>query len=420
MKLAHPSTAGAGTGYCPQGYGLFGKGLWTVLMPVIRAVSRPERRAVLRQKFRPDAMTILHMKPGLLPCLLLGLLLTAPWGQTLGQGKGKKAPRARPVVVAEVKAVTELPTFKASGLLAPISKALLSVEVSGRVAEIYLREGDHVRQGQVLARLGNADLKLNRMVLAARVKEAEAEVALNRQKLRRTEALHKRNLASAEQFENETASIAVTVARHASAVAQLARVESQLDMLVVRAPISGQIINSDLEIGQWINTTKPIYEIYNFNQFELFVGVPSRFFNKITRATPVTLHVAEIDKVLKGKIRAAVRHVDSASGNFMLRIEVDNPDQTSLSGLLANIEVPVGSAGSVLTVPRDAIVRRGGKTQVVVVRDGKAHIVSVRVKGNINQSDVIVRGGLKAREMVVVRGNERLRPGMPVVVAGKL
>jgi RND family efflux transporter MFP subunit len=350
---------------------------------------------------------------------MMGLLLCT--GVSLGQGKGKgKAPRPKPVVVAPVRSVTDPPTFKASGLLSPMSKALLSVEVAGRVTAIKRREGDYVKKGHVLAVLNNTDLELNRMVLRARVKEAEAELLQSRQSLRRTSELHRQNLASLEKYENVTASAQVMEARHASAVAQLKRVQTQVDLLTLRAPISGQIIKTDLEIGQWINSNKPIFEIYNFSRFELLVGLPGKFLNKVSKGSMVKVNVGEIGEVLQGKILAVVRHVDAFSGNFKLRIGADNPRGLPLSGLLARIAVPVGGGEAVLTVPRDAIVRRGGKTTVVVVRGGKAQIVPVSVKGNINQSDVIVDGTLKAKEEVVVRGNERLFPGTPVMITGKL
>lgn len=368
-----------------------------------------------RSRVLPPRTMALPM--ALIMALMAALLLSAT--VSLGQGKGK-TPRPKPVVVAPVRSVTDPPTFRASGLLSPMSKALLSVEVAGRVTAIKRREGEYVKKGQVLAVLNNTDLKLNRMVLRARVKEAEAELLQSRQSLKRTSELHRQNLASLEKYENVTASAQVMKARHASAVAQLKRVQTQVELLTVRAPISGQIIKTDLEIGQWISSNKPIFEIYNFSRFELLVGLPGKFMNKVSTDSAVKVNVGEIGEVLQGKILAVVRHVDAFSGNFKLRISADNPRGLPLSGLLAHIAVPVGGGEAVLTVPRDAIVRRGGKTTVVVVREGKAQIVAVSVKGNINQSDVIVAGTLKAKEEVVVRGNERLFPGTPVMITGKL
>jgi RND family efflux transporter MFP subunit len=353
---------------------------------------------------------------------LIALLLSAALGAAHGQGKSKgAAPRARPVVVAQVRQVSELPTFKANGLLSPVEKALLSVDVPGRVEAIHVRQGIRVKQGQVLAELTNTELRLNRGVLRAQVREAEAQLALSRQKLLRAQALFKQKLASAEQYENEAAATDVTIAKLESTRAQLKALQAKLEMMVVRAPISGQVIRSELEIGQWISSNKPIYEIYNYDRFEVLVGVPGRFITRINREGPVSVQVTEIGKDLQGKIAAIVRHVEAASGNFLIRVRVDNPKGIPLSGLLAQIDVPLGNQASVLTVPRDAIVRRAGKTHVVAVKEGKAQIVPVRVEGNFDQDEVIVTGNaLRAGDTVVVRGNERLFKGAPVRVTGNL
>jgi multidrug efflux pump subunit AcrA (membrane-fusion protein) len=108
--------------------------------------------------------------------------------------------------------------------------------------------------------------------------------------------------------------------------------------------------------------------------------------------------------------------VDTASGNFMLRIDVDNPKGLTLSGLLAEAEVPTGAEAKVKVVPRDAIVRRGAATQVVVVRENKAQVVPVTVTGDLRDQVIVVSNDLKPQEQVVVRGNERLFPGMPVSI----
>ena len=348
------------------------------------------------------------------------LLLLGGAGAVLGQGN-KKAPRAVPVVVAPVRVVSESPTFKASGLLSPVDKALLSVDVPGRVVAIRKREGEEVTSGEVLAELENTSLKLELVVRRARLKETEALLALSRQKVARAKALYEQKLASAEQYENESAASAVIEAQRGSAQAQIERLISQIGMLVVRAPISGQIVKAELEIGQWITSNNPIYQIFNYKRFEVRVGLPGKFLTTIPVGAPVAISIPELEQKLRGTIQTVIRHVDTSSGNFVLRIRVTNPKGVSLSGLLAQVEVPVGKAARVITVPRDAIVRRGGVTQVVVVRKGVAQIVRVIIKGNFGAGAVIIAGGvLKPKEQVVVRGNERIRPGTPVRVTGTL
>ena len=134
----------------------------------------------------------------------------------------------------------------------------------------------------------------------------------------------------------------------------------------------------------------------------------------------VKVEVSDIGKTFPGRILVVVRHVDRNTGNFMLRIKIDNPNRMHLSGMLAKVKLPIGKKNLILTVPRDAIVRRGKKTHVVMVTGGKAKIVPVKVKGNRGDSVIVSGKGLAPRQKVVVRGNERLFPGMPVQVAETL
>jgi RND family efflux transporter MFP subunit len=195
------------------------------------------------------------------------------------------------------------------------------------------------------------------------------------------------------------------------------QIRERLKMLVVRSPITGQIITTDLDLGEWITPAKELYLISDFDRIQLRVGVPGKYVESLPEGAPVEVEVPEIGAKLKGKVRAVVRHVDTASGNFIVRVFVDNPANLPLSGLLAQASLPTGSAAKVKLVPRDAIVRRGDATTVVVVRDSVAQIVAVKVRGDVRDSVIVEAPNLKSDEPVVVRGNERLFPGMPVAIA---
>jgi hypothetical protein len=73
------------------------------------------------------------------------------------------------------------------------------------------------------------------------------------------------------------------------------------------------------------------------------------------------------------------------------------------------------SESSVLVIPRDAIVTQGVQSHVIAARDGKAVIVPVVIDGEMG-TEVIVSGDLKEGESIVVRGNEQLRGGEPLMV----
>ncbi|MCZ6748643.1 MAG: efflux RND transporter periplasmic adaptor subunit [SAR324 cluster bacterium] len=332
------------------------------------------------------------------------------------QDKQKPAgPPPAPVVVAPVRLVMEAPRSTYSGFLEPVEIAQLSAIEPGFVKTIFKRAGARVKRGEVLCVLTNPSMLLDLDVLEAQLKESEALLAQAELRLDRMRTLYDSELVAAEQFENEEAGVRVFEARLTTTRAMRDRLRGRLKMLVVRSPISGQIVSSDLDLGQWITPNGEIYRIANFARIELQIGVPGKFVHTVPEGAAVEVFVPEIERTLKGRIRAVVQHVEADSGNFTVRIDVSNPKRLPLSGLLAHATVPLGKRKQVKVVPRDAIVRRGNSTQVVVVRDNVAQIVPVTIDGAIADA-VIVTADLEPKEPVVVRGNERLFPGMRVNV----
>lgn len=357
------------------------------------------------------------MTPWRLMAMLL-VVLSAGVSMVHAQGGASRPPT--PVVVSTVRLVDELPRHGYTGFLDPQRKALLSADVPGRVHQINYRSGETVQQGEVLARLTNPSLALDEGVLQARLKEAQVAAADAKQRVERTRNLFRQNLTSAEQYDEVQAGYNLAQAKLEAARAQLRQLQEQLKMMEIRAPIAGEIVLDKIELGQWVTTGTVLYEIYNYAAFELQVGVPAKFINSVDEGRPVKVEVTEIGQVLDGRVAAVVRHVSATTGTFTLRIQVDNPQGTPISGLTGRALVPIGSPGAMLAVPRDAVVRRGERSQIVLVRQGKAHIVPVEVSGNLGE-DVIISGkDVRAEEQVVVRGNERLAPGATVVVTGTL
>jgi RND family efflux transporter MFP subunit len=339
-------------------------------------------------------------------------------GAVVPAATAQQGPPPAPVVVAKVSAVSEAPSAEYTGLIQPARKVLLSSEVAGRLERLLKKQGDSVARNEVVAVLENPTLEDELTVREARLLEIEAQVRLSETQQERVEQLHRKKLISAQQYEDGQLNLAVAQARLQSERIQVERLQEQQERMVIRSPITGQVISSNLEQGQWITPNQPIFEIFNYDEYELLVGVPGRLLPSVPEAGAVQVQVPEIGAALTGSIQAVVRHVDSSTGNFTLRVGVVNRAGLPLSGMLARVRLPLAEAGPILTVPRDAIVRRGERTLVVVVTaESKAQLVPVDVKGNHGSAVIVTGKGLESGMDVVVRGNERLFPGMAVRVA---
>ena len=379
----------------------------------------------------------MHLKK--LALLALGLAILAAAPSALAQksspkGGKNKGPPPTPVVVTPLRSVREAPQGEYTGLIQPANKAMLSSDVAGKLVKLLKKVGDPVAEGEVLAILENPTMELDLAVLQARMKETQAQAVLSEQQQNRIASLYKKKLTSAQKFEDGKANFGVMQAKLELHRVQVDRLKNLLKRMVIRSPIEGQVISAELEIGQWLTPNKPIFEIYNYRQFEVLVGVPGRFLASVPDKGEVVVSVSEVGKKLSGKIRAVLRHVERSTGNFTMRIEIDNPSRAHLSGMLARVRLPLSKTDVLLTAPRDAIVRKGKRVYLVVVVNNKAKIVPVAVRGNLGDNVVVKevppkgqkgkqgkagkngRPGnvLKPGLPVVIRGNERLFPGTPV------
>jgi RND family efflux transporter MFP subunit len=320
------------------------------------------------------------------------------------------------VVVAPVRAVQEAPLAEYTGLIQPVNKVLLSSDVAGRVARLVKKAGDRVEKNQLLVELENPTLDQDLAVLQAKVKETEAQLELQVQQQQRVETLYRKKLTSEQQFQDGKATLGVVQAKLNADKVQVERLQDQLARMVIRSPIVGQLISAHVETGQWITPNQPIFEIYNYDRFEVFIGVPGRFLTSVRNSGRVEVTVPELGITLEGEIQVVVHNVDPATGNFSIRIGIENPRQLPLSGMLTKVKVPLGERDRLLTVPRDAVVRRIDSIHVVVVDNGRAKVIPVRILGNREDSVIVAGKGLRSDMQVVVRGNERLFPGMPVEI----
>jgi len=130
----------------------------------------------------------------------------------------------------------------------------------------------------------------------------------------------------------------------------------------------------------------------------------------------VKVFVKDTENQLRGRIVAVMQHVNKETGNFLVKVDVENPTNLPLSGLLADVEIPIGQPAEQVLVSRDAIVRKNDKTYVVVSDNGIAKIVYVLIDRNHGSQAIVTAEGLSNGDQVVVRGNERLSAGTPLLI----
>lgn len=355
----------------------------------------------------------------------LALILAQP---AVAQKKG-----ATQVGVDKVIAEPLVQTVPVLGRFVARRSGPVAALVSGPVAEILADVGDRVEAGDVLARLSTAVLTGNRELRAAELREkkarlqtARAETHLANMELRRLENLKKSPAFSQARYEDKVAEVARFRSKAAEAEAAIASAEANLALAVlaleraeIRAPYSGIVVTRHAEVGAHINTGAPVVSLVNDKDMEIEADVPSVRLAGLAPETAVRVTLDD-GRNLMAAVRSVIPTENALTRTRPVRFTVRGADTEGLrlaTDQSVTVRIPLGEPRDVVSVHKDAVIARGGGNIVYLVVEGKAQIRPVKL-GEAVGSRVEVIKGLAPDDVVVVRGNERLRPGQEVHYEG--
>jgi RND family efflux transporter MFP subunit len=214
--------------------------------------------------------------------------------------------------------------------------------------------------------------------------------------------------------------IAQAVARHEAQVEQVNLLNDRLAKYTLKSPFAGFVVREYTEAGAWVRQGDPIAEVVDIDPIEIEVKVPEETIRFIARTEKVKVLIPAVrDEPFSGEIAQIVPEADMQSRTFPVIIRVQNsttdPAMLIRPGMLARVPLPTYATVRGLTVPKDAVVTIGTASTVFKVVAGKAVPVTVVVK--VESDDrLLIEGDLSDGDQVVSRGNERLRPGQPLII----
>ena len=344
------------------------------------------------------------------------------------QGPGDQPPT--PVGVDPVVEQAIRQTVPVIGRLVPRRAGLVAARIAGPVKTLEVEVGDRVAAGDLLAAL--VDNSFRWQVAAneaethrynAEIRTRKARAKLLMQEVQRLADLKQSPAFSQARLEDKRQEAAVAESEVAEASGQLARARADLGLAKlalantqIRAPYAGVVTKRHTEVGAFVRTGDAIVSLVDDTHLEIEADVPSGRIAGLEPGTAVDVTVTG-DVRAVAVVRAVVPEENPQTRTRIVRFVLS--DAGHLSGLAANqsatLAIPATARAAVVTVHKDAVITRGGGTLVYLVVNGRATIRFVQL-GEAVGTRFVVRHGLEAGDMVVVRGNERLLPGQPVSV----
>jgi RND family efflux transporter MFP subunit len=375
---------------------------------------------------------------------IFGIILAAILVVALVAGATFYSRNSAPIVevAAAQKAGNAGPTalLNASGYVTPRRRATIAAKITGRVIGVYFDEGVHVKEGQILAKLDDSDVKraLDSAVAdrnSTKAQIADYEVQLKNAELlvHRSKELQAAGVQSQEILDNAVTSadslrakIALTKEQVAAAESRINEAQQAVDNTVIRAPFEGIVVSKDAQVGEMVSpisagggfTRTGIATIVDMNSNEIEVDVNEAYIARVVPEQKVTAVLdAYPDWQIPSKVRTVIPTADRQKATVKVRISFIKLDPKILPDMGVKVtflgDEPKKQAGAVepvATVPTAALRDDNGSKIVYIMKDNKLERRAVK-PGNPRGSDTEIFAGLIPGDLVVTKGPPDLHDG---------
>jgi len=355
------------------------------------------------------------------PILVVFTLLL---GSSCYAAQKKHGPEKRPggpppakVMVSTLRAGNISPMSEFTGTIYYKEVSNLAAETTGKVKTLYLDDGMMVKKGDVLITLNSAMLRKEIAAKKAARAEVASEIKKAKSDLGRATDLYKKKLLAAKDFDKYRFDLEGLKSRSLSLKAEIERLAIELAYKSVRAPFDGIIMRKKVERGDWVNPGTVVATVGNNSEMYLVVNVPQKAVPYIRKGFSVKVGSGVSE--YRARVHAIIPQGDIRTRTFPVKLRIIDKQHLLYEGMEGSASLPVGREIKSLLINRDAVTSVMGQNAVYGVIGGKAVMIPVSVTGFKGVLAGISGQGLKAGMSIVVKGNERLRPGQPVIIINK-
>ncbi len=343
-------------------------------------------------------------------------LLSIAFSACTGEEQATQTKRERPPALVSIAKVGDGKISQKWSFLGEVrahARAEVAAGASGAVMKITVREGDRIRKGQLLLEVDPALAAARTQVTAADAKQVRERLDQAERDLKRIEGLSERAVSQAEveQARTEVAALSADLASRNAAARQA---QAEYVRHLVRAPFDGVVADRVVDLGDWVTPGQPVLELVSTGDFDILVNVGPELLRSVKVGDPVTLTGAGTSVAT---VEAIVPALDPVARTSRVRLTPTEKREWLIPGSTVDVTFEVEAKEGGVVVPRDAVIEAQTGSRLVRVVDGKAQNVSVRILARSPDELLVLGEGLSVGDEIVVRGNERLRPGETVRVA---
>ena len=358
-----------------------------------------------------------------LMCLFFASPLHA---QSKFKDKGK---RASLVEIEKVKVVKVSEKTNAIGRLVALDPIIVSSKINQEILKVHFKIGDDVKKNDLLFTLASKDIIRNIKQITAELKLEEEtlnllkeQLSLRVSKAKNAKKLKERKIITQDNLDNVNISLLQNKQQIAQREYNIIKLKISLDenkenltFAKILSPVDGNIITIQAQTGALISKGKILASILANGLNEIETDLRSELASQIIIGSEVNIINDKTN--YKGEVRGIVNSENIRTGTRKVRITLNEslPKSLSASGTRFSLEISIGKSLPRLLIPKDALISRGNRQIVYCFEKGLAKQKLVKIGISVGNK-IEILGGLEEGQLVVVKGNENLRPNQPIKI----
>ena len=275
-------------------------------------------------------------------------------------------------------------------------------EVSGRLTDLHIREGENVKEGTLLAKLYDGDLQ-------AQLRKLEVQLKIAEQTEKRQAELVKIQGVSQQEYD-------LSLLQVLNLKADMDIIHESIRKTEIRAPFTGKLGLKNVSPGAYVTPATILTTISQVNALKVQFNIPERYGSKLKPGMSVQFSVDGSPKQFTAAVLASEISVDENTRSLAIRAQVRQQDPALIPGAFAKVKVVFGNNEDAIMIPTNALIPVGRKKQVYVYEAGKAMVREVTT-GVRDSTNVQILTGIKPGDTVITSAVLFLRPGLAISIA---
>ncbi len=344
------------------------------------------------------------------------------------QGKAMKNRPAPSVTVQEIENQSVIRSFEAPGRVVSKYRVDVLARISGYLQKSYFKEGDYVKEGQVLFLIEPAEYSNAANVAGANVKNLTAQLTYAEKQLARAAELVKKDYIAKAQYDQLLSQRDALKAQLASAQASYNDANRNLGYTNVKSPVDGKVGIINVTVGNYVSPTSgALTTINSTNPIYVTFPLDSNDFQALSNADKANNKNRKVELLLTGGSKYSLtgvqdfqdNKVDQSTGTVTMRATFQNPNNQLIHGEFVTVKLYSNNPVDVPVAPVTAVLENQAGKYVYKLDENDIPQLTYVKTGEQNGHNWIINEGLKKGDRIVTEGLQKVTPGKPVKIVSE-